>query len=56
MWSCNPYQELSIVYLLRALKALGLGNLNSYSNTDSIGVSGSSIVEWVACPFSRGSS
>lgn len=45
MWSCNPYQELSIVYLLRALKALGLGNLNSYSNTDSIGVSGNSIVD-----------
>ena len=33
------------MYLLRALKALGLFNLNSYSNTDSIGVSGSSMVD-----------
>lgn len=33
------------MYLLRALKALGLFNLNSYSRIDSIGVSGSSIVD-----------
>ena len=33
------------MYLLRALKALGLFNLNSYSNTDSIGVSGSIMVD-----------
>ena len=33
------------MYLLRALKALGLFNLNSYSSTDSIGVSGSSMVD-----------
>lgn len=33
------------MYLLRALKALGLFNLNSYSNTDSIGVSGSVMVD-----------
>ena len=33
------------LYLLRALKALGLFNLNSYSSTDSIGVSGSSMVD-----------
>ena len=31
--------------MLRALKALGLFNLNSYSSTDSIGVSGSSMVD-----------
>lgn len=33
------------MYLLRALKALGLFNLNSYSNTDNIGVSGSVMVD-----------
>ena len=33
------------LYLLRALKALGLFNLNSYTSTDSIGVSGSSMVD-----------
>ena len=33
------------MYLLRALKALGLFNLNSYSSRDSIGVSGSSMVD-----------
>ena len=31
--------------MLRALKTLGLFNLNSYSSTDSIGVSGSSMVD-----------
>ena len=31
--------------MLRALKALGLSNLNSYSSTDRIGVSGSSMVD-----------
>ena len=31
--------------MLRALKALGLFNLNSFSSTDRIGVSGSSIVD-----------
>ena len=31
--------------MLRALKALGLFNLNSYSRTDRIGVSGSSRVD-----------
>lgn len=33
--------------MLRALKALGLFNLNSYSNTDRIGVSGRSMVDSV---------
>ena len=31
--------------MLRALRALGLSNLNSYSSTDRIGVSGSSMVD-----------
>ena len=31
--------------MLRALKALGLFNLNSFSSTDRIGVSGSSMVD-----------
>lgn len=31
--------------MLRALKALGLFNLNSYSRMDKIGVSGSSMVD-----------
>ena len=31
--------------MLRALKALGLFKLNSYSSTDRIGVSGSSMVD-----------
>ena len=31
--------------MLRGLKALGLFNLNSFSSTDRIGVSGSSIVD-----------
>lgn len=41
------------MYLLRALKALGLFNLNSYSSTDRIGVSGRSRVDITVIVGSR---
>ena len=38
-------QELSKLFLLRALKALGLFNLNSYSSTERTGIKGKSFVD-----------
>ena len=38
-------QKLSILFLLRALKALGLFNLNPYSSTERMGVRGRVIVD-----------
>ena len=38
-------QKLSKLFLLRALKALGLFNLNSYSSTERTGVRGKIIVD-----------
>ena len=38
-------QKLSKLFLLRALKALGLFNLNSYSSTERTGVRGRIIVD-----------